>query len=288
MCIYSEIEVIKLKSNQKRMNQIMKSTLVFYLIACVSMALAHPAAAPIGEIDYWEDNMNFEDDESFSLDHLSITSAPKENINYPAEPIEAECRVSGMPVPTVEWVHGTALKEDHDFESNSIVETSASGMATVVARLIIKPHHYKPGTTRTFTCVGRSGAKVVKASTTVHFNHEAKNPRATGNGLFEAIVGAEKTKIYEFYESLFETIGNSVILPCKATAKADMYWISDAGKEITGKEPRFRILPTGDLSISNIQFKDMGTYLCLARNSVSKDVISTFLYPLAPTTEKRQ
>lgn len=37
-------------------------------------------------------------------------------------------------------------------------------MATVVARLIIKPHHYKAGTTRTFTCVGRSGAKVVKAS----------------------------------------------------------------------------------------------------------------------------
>lgn len=39
------------------------------------------------------------------------TSAPKENIYYPAEPIEAECRVSGMPVPTVEWMHGSALKE---------------------------------------------------------------------------------------------------------------------------------------------------------------------------------
>lgn len=73
---------------------------------------------------------------------------------------------------------------------------------------------------------------------TVHFNHEAKNPRLTGNGMFEAIVGAEKTKIYEFYESIFETIGSSVILPCKATAKADMYWISDAGKQISGKEPR--------------------------------------------------
>lgn len=56
--------------------------------------------------------------------------------------------------------------------------------------------------------------------------------------MFEAIVGAEKTKIYEFYESIFETIGSSVILPCKATAKADMYWISDAGKQISGKEPR--------------------------------------------------
>jgi hypothetical protein len=25
----------------------------------------------------------------------------------------------------------------------------------------------------------------------------------------------------------------------------------------------------------------MGTYTCLAKNSVSKDVVSTFLYPLA-------
>lgn len=32
---------------------------------------------------------------------------PKKDIYYPEEPIEAECRVSGYPVPTVEWVHGT-------------------------------------------------------------------------------------------------------------------------------------------------------------------------------------
>lgn len=44
------------------------------------------------------------------------------------------------------------------------MEHSPSGIATVVARLIIKPHHVKPGTTRTFTCVGRSGVKIVKAS----------------------------------------------------------------------------------------------------------------------------
>jgi hypothetical protein len=35
------------------------------------------------------------------------TSVPKKDIYYPAEPIEAECRVTGMPVPTVEWVHNS-------------------------------------------------------------------------------------------------------------------------------------------------------------------------------------
>ena len=32
---------------------------------------------------------------------------PKKDIYYPEEAIEAECHVSGYPVPSVEWVHGT-------------------------------------------------------------------------------------------------------------------------------------------------------------------------------------
>lgn len=56
------------------------------------------------------------------------------------------------------------FSQNEDFETNSIMEQSPSGIATVVARLIIKPHHAKPGTTRTYTCVGKSGVKIVKAS----------------------------------------------------------------------------------------------------------------------------
>lgn len=44
---------------------------------------------------------------------------------------------------------------------------------------------------------------------------------------------------------------------------------------------RFKVLGTGELLITNLRFNDMGTYICLAKNSVSKDVVSTFLYPLA-------
>lgn len=53
--------------------------------------------------------------------------------------------------------------QNNDFETNTIFE-HGSGIATVVARLIIKPHHVKAGTSKTFTCVGKSGAKTVKAS----------------------------------------------------------------------------------------------------------------------------
>ncbi|CRK99358.1 CLUMA_CG012565, isoform B [Clunio marinus] len=256
----------------------MKSALFLFILSVTSTALARP---PTFESEEYTDNnlvdtIPEEIHEDERTEHVSITSAPKKDIYFPSEPIEAECRVTGMPVPVVEWVHGTGSINNNDFEMNTIIDQSPSGIATVVARLIIKPHHVKPGTTRTFTCVGKSGAKVVKASTTVHFSHESKQP-----DIISALVGSEKIKIYEFYENLFEYIGSNVVLPCKATTKAEIYWINDDGKLITGQEPRLKVLETGELLITNLRFGDMGTYICLAKNNVSKDVASTFLYPLA-------
>lgn len=73
---------------------------------------------------------------------------------------------------------------------------------------------------------------------TVHFSHESKQPKTLASDMLSTLVGSEKTKIYEFYENLFDYIGSNVLLPCKATAKAEIYWINDAGKLITGQEPR--------------------------------------------------
>jgi hypothetical protein len=56
--------------------------------------------------------------------------------------------------------------------------------------------------------------------------------------MFTSMVGAEKTRIYEYIENIFENQGTNVLLPCKASAKASIYWISESGKQITGKEPR--------------------------------------------------
>lgn len=120
-----------------------------------------------------------------------------------------------------------------------IMERSPSGIATVVAKLIIKPHHIpQSGTKRTYTCVGKSGGKIVKASTTVHFNHQNSEKALGANDMFKTLTGSEKVKIYEYYENLFDYIGSSVFLPCKATPKAEVYWINEEGKVITGQESR--------------------------------------------------
>lgn len=70
---------------------------------------------------------------------------------------------------------------------------------------------------------------------TVHFTHDAKQSHSIANDL---MANSEKTKIFEYYENLFDYIGSNVLLPCKATAKAEIYWINDAGKLISGQEPR--------------------------------------------------
>ena len=119
------------------------------------------------------------------------------------------------------------------------MERSPSGIATVVAKLIIKPHHIpQSGTKRTYTCVGKSGGKIVKASTTVHFNHKTSEKTMGANDMFKTLTGSEKVKIYEYYENLFDYIGSSVFLPCKATPKAEVFWINEEGKVITGQESR--------------------------------------------------
>lgn len=72
----------------------------------------------------------------------------------------------------------------------------------------------------------------------VHFSHESTQIYLISNGILSALVGGETTKIYEFYENLFDTIGSTVLLPCKATNKANIHWIDEVGKEITGQDPR--------------------------------------------------
>lgn len=72
----------------------------------------------------------------------------------------------------------------------------------------------------------------------MHFSHESKPASPIAADMLSTLVGSEKTKIFEYYEYLFDYIGSNVLLPCKATAKADIYWINEAGKLITGQESR--------------------------------------------------
>lgn len=153
-------------------------------------------------------------------------------------------------------------------------------MARVVSRLIID--RQLPGSEHSYTCVGRAGSKVESATTIIHFSHKQPKPQNL-LGLLSALDSSDefkKLRITHYYEDLYEVIGSNVILPCKTSSKADMQWLNVEGQPIA-QEPRFKTLPTGELLITNLRWTDMGTYTCVAKNSASKDVASTFVYPLA-------
>lgn len=58
--------------------------------------------------------------------------------------------------------------------------------------------------------------------------------------MMSSIVGSDSIKIHQFYESLFDNIGSTIMLPCKTTdPKAEVYWINESGKVISGQEPRY-------------------------------------------------
>lgn len=131
--------------------------------------------------------------------------------------------------------------QNDDFETNTIMEKSPTGFGEVVAKLIVHPHHIPAsGTKRTYTCVAKSGGRIVKASTTVHFNQRPnEQPHLNSNDMIKALTGSDKVQIYEYIDSLFEEIGSNVYLPCKATNSAEVFWLDNKGKQITGQESRF-------------------------------------------------
>lgn len=140
------------------------------------------------------------------------------------------------------------------------------------------------GSEHTYTCVGRSGDKMEYASTLIHFVHKApKQPNLLGylSSLeSDEVDSYSKVRIVHYYEDMFDVMGSNLVLPCKTSIKADIYWLNVNGNIITNHSPRHKVLPTGELMIQNLKWGDMGSYTCVAKTPMSKDTISTFVYPL--------
>lgn len=43
---------------------------------------------------------------------------------------------------------------------------------------------------------------------------------------------------------------------------------------------QLKVLPNGDLLISRISWEDMGSYTCIAQNSLGQDKVESFVYPV--------
>ncbi|GIY13065.1 hypothetical protein CEXT_686661 [Caerostris extrusa] len=67
--------------------------------------------------------------------------------------------------------------------------------------------------------------------------------------------------------------------------KPTIKWLDPFNNEIDPERKlRFEIMSNGDLIISNLKWKDMGNYVCVAENTHGSARAEAFVYPAAPET----
>ncbi|KAL5292424.1 ImpL2 family protein [Megaselia abdita] len=264
----------------KKMNALMILAVLIF-----GLALPHPGyCRPLIEEEDDMDNA-IEPDSSRKnevQDWVKITKAPPQKyVQKLGESIEVECEIMGSPAPFVEWFEGR-YPPDNEFESNLIMEGSPS--AIVRAKKVLKID-YQIEYERTFTCRGRSGSKQVFSTTTVYPSPELKQ-RSAYTEMYQAQLNhqsrlsANKPKIIYSHPLHIDVVGSNIVLPCHVvgTPRPQIQWVNSDGY-IREENPRYKVLPNGDLLISSIKWEDMGAYKCIAKNSHGKDSADAFIYP---------
>ncbi|XP_035780952.1 neural/ectodermal development factor IMP-L2-like [Anopheles albimanus] len=229
---------------------------------------------------------------------VKITTPPPARVaQIRGTTVELECEIVGSPTPSVQWVHGSGQTADwEDISVNVITEETPTSVARVVSRLVID--RSSRASQATYTCIGRSAGQLAMASTVV-YHIDATGSRlgnfsdlmllrpvgAGATSPTHSFMNLKNARITLHYKTLFENMGSTVVLPCKAVGRPvpEITWLNEDGSVVGSlQDPRLRTLPTGELIITGLRWTDMGTYTCVAKNAISKDEAETFIYPVRP------
>ncbi|XP_068150112.1 neural/ectodermal development factor IMP-L2 isoform X1 [Drosophila tropicalis] len=215
----------------------------------------------------------------FEVDWLKFTNTPPTKMQQsPGTIVEIACEMMGSQVPTIQWIVGhMPLSEIDNLESNRVMESAPSAIVRVRSVHIIDHVLSEP---RIYTCIGRTGSKTIYASTVVHPPHTSVGVRE------KQFAGPQKPRIIYTEKTHLDLVGSNVLLPCKVHSRprSEIIWENNENNVIK-QSHRFKVLPTGELLISDLKWEDMGNYKCIARNAVGRDFADTFVYPVLKEQE---
>ena len=176
------------------------------------------------------------------------------------------CSATGSPTPAVAWYRGGARLAGS--------QETPGGLGEGAARLTLPC--LDQADAGLYECRAEAaGQKIVVATRVELAEHQPRSGCLGKQSAGPSITG--------WFPTVMLQSGQSARLACqlKPGTGGSVVWRDAAGKRILS-EGRYRLHGT-DLVISKASWADMGRFTCTAQNGFGVDMVSTFLYPLAPT-----
>lgn len=84
-----------------------------------------------------------------------------------------------------------------------------------------------------------------------------------------------------YYQTYMLEMGYDAMLKCVTVGRHATVWLGPDEQPIVDNE-KFKTSPDGSLIIHDLDFSDMGTYVCVAKSKFGHATAETFVYPVAP------
>lgn len=198
-----------------------------------------------------------------------------------------QCAVAGSPAPSVAWYKdgepvvkapkvmfhpGHELFQIAQGPKNSDEEEQKS-LGVAIAKLELGC--VTEADAGYYECVATQGENTESVSTEVHvvsFGAGNCQPKT---------MHTSPPKISQSYQTYMIEMGLSAHLKCLTVGPHSTTWIGPDDETISQGD-KFKILPDGSLIIRDLEFNDMGVYVCTVKNQFGHDMAETFVYPVAP------
>jgi len=177
------------------------------------------------------------------------------------------CSVTGSPTPTVGWYKEGVLLAGTKASPGGLGETWAKLYLPCLTQEDAGLYECRGGDT------GREVSVTTKLEVVRHNPHSGCQPSGK----------ADAPSITGWYSTVMMESGETARLSCNVqdtTERVSVVW-RDANGDPVKTEGRYKVEGT-DLVISEASWADMGRFTCTVQNGFGVDMVSSFLYPLAP------
>lgn len=205
---------------------------------------------------------------------LTLTRRPMaRSVHTPGTTLELSCEAIAAPAPSIHWFKNDAPVYKYDKESNEMIDTNPSSLARVSSTLLVS----RSESPAEYTCLAVSGIKTARASTIVYSKDGSTD--ITERSKLVPLA----PRILVSYKVYVDTMGSNIVLPCrvKGHPRPMVMWMNNNGTVIKNNN-RMKVLRSGELVITSLQWADMGEFYCKATNVFGSTEIKTFVYPARP------